>query len=83
MSEAMSYTSKHALLWLEIFNPQPVFKLDDHSLLAVSMTAYSIQTLIDDSREVGLEINVEVTKYMFIFQHQNVGQNHDIRIANR
>jgi hypothetical protein len=23
------------------------------------------------------------TKYMFLFRHQNAGQNHDIKIANR
>jgi hypothetical protein len=33
------------------------------------------ETLIDASKEVGLEINVEKTK--------NVGQNRDIKIANR
>jgi hypothetical protein len=35
------------------------------------------------SKEVGLEINVEKTKYMFLSLHQNVGQNRDIEIANR
>jgi hypothetical protein len=38
---------------------------------------------IDDVEEVGLEINVEKTKYMLLFRHQNVGQNRDIKIANR
>jgi hypothetical protein len=41
------------------------------------------ETLIDASKEVGLEINVEETKYMLLSCHQNVGQNQDIRIANR
>jgi hypothetical protein len=39
--------------------------------------------LIDASKEVGLEINVEKTKYMLLSRHQNVGQNRDIKIANR
>jgi hypothetical protein len=39
-------------------------------------------TLIDASKEVGLEINVEKTKYMLLSRHQNVGQNRDIKIAN-
>jgi hypothetical protein len=41
------------------------------------------ETLIDASNEVGLEINVEKTKYMLLSRHQNVGQNRDIKIANR
>jgi hypothetical protein len=30
-----------------------------------------------------LEINVEKTKYMLLYRHPNVGQNRDIKIANR
>jgi hypothetical protein len=30
-------------------------------------------TLIDARKEVGLEINVEKTKYMLLSRHQNVG----------
>jgi hypothetical protein len=41
------------------------------------------ETLIDASKEVGLEINVETTKYMLLSRHQNVGQNRDIKIVNR
>jgi hypothetical protein len=40
-------------------------------------------TLIDASKEIGLEINAEKTKYMFLSRHQNVGQNRDIKITNR
>jgi hypothetical protein len=31
------------------------------------------ETLIDASKEVGLEINIEKTKYMLLSRHQNVG----------
>jgi hypothetical protein len=41
------------------------------------------ESLIDASKEIGLEINVEKTKYTLISRHQNVGQNRDIKIANR
>jgi hypothetical protein len=41
------------------------------------------ETLIDASKEVGLEINAEKTKCMLLSHHQNVGQNRDIKIANR
>jgi hypothetical protein len=41
------------------------------------------ETLIDASKEVGLEINIEKTKYMLLSRRRNVGQNRDIKIANR
>jgi hypothetical protein len=41
------------------------------------------ETLIDASKEVGLEIKVDKTKYMLLSRHQNVGQNWDIKIANK
>jgi hypothetical protein len=41
------------------------------------------ETLIDASKEVGLEISIEKTKYMLLSRHQNVGQNRDMKIANR
>jgi hypothetical protein len=41
------------------------------------------ETLIDASKEVGLEINVEKTKYMLLSRYQNIGQNQDIKITNR
>jgi hypothetical protein len=43
----------------------------------------NIETLIDDSKEAGLEVNAKKTKYMLLSRHQNPGQNHDIKIANR
>jgi hypothetical protein len=39
--------------------------------------------LIYASKEIGLDINVENTKYMLLSRHQNVGQNRDIKITNR
>jgi hypothetical protein len=43
----------------------------------------NMETLIDASKEVGLEIIIEKTKYMLLSHHQNIGQNWDIKIANR
>jgi hypothetical protein len=40
------------------------------------------ETLIEASKEVGLEINIEKTKYMLVCHYQNAGQNCDIKIAN-
>jgi hypothetical protein len=41
------------------------------------------ETLIDASKEVGLEVNVEKTKYMLMSCHQNADRNRDINIGNR
>jgi hypothetical protein len=41
------------------------------------------EALADTSKNIGLEINVEKTKYMLLSCHQNVGQNRDINVANR
>jgi hypothetical protein len=56
---------------------------DDVNLLGenIDIIKKNTKTLIDASKEVCLEINVEKTKYMLLFRHQNVGQNRDIKIA--
>jgi hypothetical protein len=41
------------------------------------------ETLIDTGKEAGLELNTEKTKYMLLPRHQNLGQNRDIKRANR
>jgi hypothetical protein len=41
------------------------------------------ETLIDASKEAGLEVKVEKIKYMFLSHHQNVSQNWDIKIGDR
>jgi ribosomal protein S2 len=43
----------------------------------------NMETLIDASKEVGLEVNTEKTKYMLMSRHQNSGKSYDIKIANR
>jgi hypothetical protein len=40
------------------------------------------ETLLGASRDVGLEMTAEKTKYMIMSPHQNSGQNHNIRITN-
>jgi hypothetical protein len=39
--------------------------------------------MFDASKEVGLEVNVEKTKYMLVSRDQNAGQNKEIKIGNR
>jgi hypothetical protein len=41
------------------------------------------ETLIDVSKEVGLEINIEKTKYMLLSRHQNIGQHRDMKIGHK
>jgi hypothetical protein len=46
---------------------------DDVNLLGdnIDTIKKNTETLTDDSKEVGLEINVENTKYMLLSQHRN------------
>jgi hypothetical protein len=41
------------------------------------------ESLNDANTDIGLEVNTEITKYMLLLHHQNAGQNHDIKVANR
>jgi hypothetical protein len=49
----------------------------------IPITKKTKRTSIAASKEVGLEVNSEKTKYMFLSRHENVLQNHNIRTANR
>jgi hypothetical protein len=42
-----------------------------------------METLINAGKEGGLEVNTEEAKYMLLARHQNAGQTHDIKIADR
>jgi hypothetical protein len=41
------------------------------------------EALLDASKEVGLEVNPEKTRYMLMSHSQKIGQKHSIKIANR
>jgi hypothetical protein len=58
---------------------------DDVNLLGdnIDTIEKNTEALIDASKEVVLEINVEKTKYVFLSRHQNAGQNRNIKVANR
>jgi hypothetical protein len=57
---------------------------DDVNLLGdnIDTIKKNAEASIDASKEVGLEIDVENTKYMLPSHQQNVGQNRDMKIVN-
>jgi hypothetical protein len=57
---------------------------DDVNLLgdSVNTVKENSETLLEASRDIGLEINAEQTKYMIMSRYLNSGQNHNIRIYN-
>jgi retron-type reverse transcriptase len=58
---------------------------DDVNLLGDNIDTINknTETLIDASKEVGLEVNVEKTKYMLASRDENAGQNRKIKIGIR
>jgi hypothetical protein len=54
---------------------------DDINILGGSVHAIKKNTeaLVVASKEIGLEVNAEKTKYMVMSRNQNVGQNHNIK----
>jgi hypothetical protein len=63
---------------------QLLFYADYINLLGDSVNTIkeNLETLLEASRDIGLEINAEKTKYMIMSPYPNSGQNQNIRIAN-
>jgi hypothetical protein len=57
---------------------------DDGNLLGdrIYTRKENTRTLLEASRDVGLEINSKKTKYIIMSHHPNSGQNQNIRTAN-
>jgi hypothetical protein len=58
---------------------------DDVNILggSVHATKKNTEALVVASKEIGLEVNAEKTKYMVMSRDQNAGQNHKIKIDNK
>jgi hypothetical protein len=58
---------------------------DDVNILGGSLhnIKKNAEDLIIASKEIGLEVNAEKTKYMVISRNQNAGQNHNIKIEGK
>jgi hypothetical protein len=57
---------------------------DDVNLLGDNMDTINknTETLVYASKEVGLEVKVDKTKYMLVSRDQNAGQNREVKIGN-
>jgi hypothetical protein len=49
----------------------------------INIIKKNAEAVLDASKEIGLEVNSEKTKYIFMSRHQNVGQSNYIREANK
>jgi hypothetical protein len=58
---------------------------DDVNLLGenINIIKKNAEALFDASTEIGLEVNSEKTKYIFMSRHQTAGQSNYIRVANK
>jgi hypothetical protein len=69
-------------VWLKLNETHQLLDYaDDVKLLGdnIDTIKKNTETLIDASKEVGLETNEEKTKYMLPSRNQNVGRNRDIK----
>jgi hypothetical protein len=70
---------------LKLNTYQLIFYADDVNMLQGSVKTIKKHTipLVLTSKETGLEVNAEKTKYMAISPDQNAGQNRNIKIYNK
>ena len=63
---------------------QPLVYVDDVNILAGSVHTIEKNTkaLVVASKEIGLEVNADKTKYVVMSRDQNAGRSHDIKTDN-
>ena len=64
---------------------QLLFYADDVNILGGSVHTIqkTAEALVVASKEVGLEVNADKTKYMVVSRDQNAGRSHNMETANR
>jgi hypothetical protein len=65
------------VLCLRLFNDPVSAATDD-----VNTIKQNTETFLEASRDIGIEVNAEKTKYVIMSRYSNSGQNQNIRIAN-
>jgi hypothetical protein len=78
-----TFISQHNQVRLKLNGTHQLLVYADEMDLLGDTMKKNTQTLIDASKEVGLEVNIEKTKYMLLSRNQNAGQNLDLKIGNR
>jgi len=66
------------------FTQQLLAYADDVNILGggIRTLKENDETLVDATREIGLEVSADKTKFMVMCRDQNAGQNHSVRIDN-
>jgi hypothetical protein len=66
----------------ELMNGNHQFLVHAHDINKLGESTNAInkdtEALLGASKEIGLEVNTEKTKYMVVSRHQNVGQNRNL-----